>query len=387
MKRSTKKSPFIYGKTVNINAFTNRENDIKKLYENLTSGINTTIISPRRWGKSSLVEKVITLINKEEKKTKTLIIDLFSVSSKEEFLEAFAVQVIKSSSSKWNDWVSTTKDFFNRLIPKISIGVDPSMDFNISFDVDEIKANADEILNLPEEIAKKKNINLIVCLDEFQNLALFEEFESFEKKMRAAWQRHQHVTYCLYGSKRHMMSEIFNKPSNPFYRFGDLIMLQKINAEEWVKFIVEKFQETGKTINRENAEIIADLMKNHSWYVQQLSNYTWNRTQHEASHETILSALEELINTNTPLYQKDVESLSVTQLNLLKAIISGESQLTSNSVMQKYKIGTPRNVSKNKALLIKNDIINQNNDKYELLDPAFEIWFNRQFFGVDFMNT
>jgi len=377
-------SPFIYGTTVSAGAFTDREEDSKKLYHNLISGINTTIISPRRWGKSSLVEKVISLINQKEKKTKTLILDLFSVSSEEEFLERFAVQVIKSSSSKWNDWVNSTKDFFKRLIPKISIGVDPSVDFNISFDVEELKANSEEILNLPEEIAKKKNIKLIICLDEFQNLATFENYEHLEKKMRAAWQRHQHATYCLFGSKRHIMSEIFNEPSKPFYRFGDLMLLQKIHTKSWVKFIMKKFRDTNKKISPKNAEKIPTIMKNHSWYVQQFANYIWNKTKNEVTDEIILSALKELIYANMPLYQKDVENLSGTQLNLLKAIVAGESQLTSNAVMQKYRIGTPRNVLKNKDLLIKNDMIDQRQNTYQMLDPAFELWFKNQFFGFDF---
>ena len=94
-----KDSPFIYGTIVSIQSFTNREAESAKLQSNLLNGINTTIISPRRWGKSSLVEKVIIDINKKDKKTKTVIIDLFSVSSEEEFLEQFAREVIKASSA------------------------------------------------------------------------------------------------------------------------------------------------------------------------------------------------------------------------------------------------------------------------------------------------
>ncbi len=95
-----KDSPFVYGTIVSTNSFTNREVESAKLESNLLNGINTTIISPRRWGKSSLVEKVISDINKKDKRTKTIISDLFSVSGEEEFLELFAHQVIKASSSK-----------------------------------------------------------------------------------------------------------------------------------------------------------------------------------------------------------------------------------------------------------------------------------------------
>ncbi len=376
-----KDSPFIYGTTVSIQSFTNRETESLKLRSNLLNGINTTIISPRRWGKSSLVEKVISDINKKDKKTKTVIIDLFSVSSEEEFLENFAREIIKSSSTKWQEWMSSGKDFFKKLIPKLSLGIDPTADFSLSFDWQELKKNSDEILNLPEIIAKKKGIKYIICLDEFQNLSSFKDYLIFEKKLRACWQRHKSVTYCLYGSKRHMMADIFNNPSKPFYRFGDIMLLQKIEASKWVPFICNSFVSTNKIINEKTAQIIPFVMKNHSWYVQQLANYTWNLTQKRATITEINAALNELINANTPLYQKEIESISHTQLNLLKAVAKNETQFTSAAVMKQHQLGTPRNVSKNKTILINNDLIHEINNKFEFVDPAFELWFKKQFFN------
>ena len=147
--------PFIYGTTVSVHSFTNREEESLKLKNNLLGGVNTTIISPRRWGKSSLVEKVIYDIAKKNKQHKTLIIDLFSVSSEEEFLEMFAKEVIKASSSKWQEWMNSGKLFFKKLIPKLSIGIEPQSDFSLSFDWKELKKNRDS--------HKNRNQNLINC--------------------------------------------------------------------------------------------------------------------------------------------------------------------------------------------------------------------------------
>ncbi|MBW6491174.1 MAG: hypothetical protein K0B15_08285 [Lentimicrobium sp.] len=376
-----KDSPFNYGTTVSGHCFTDRRSETAKLRSNLLNGINTTIISPRRWGKSSLVERVITDINETEKNTRTAIIDLFSVGSEEEFLESFAREIIKASSSKWEDWMSSGRDFFNRLIPKLSIGSDPYTDFMLSFSWDELKKNSDEVLNLPETIARSKGIRFIVCLDEFQNLASFNDYPVFEKKLRAAWQRHKSVTYCLYGSKCHMMTNIFNNPAKPFYRFGDIMLLQKIETKEWVDFIRSGFVKTGKQIDEKTALEIPLLMKNHSWYVQQLSHYVWNLTEFKATYIEINSALKELINANTPLYQKETENISQTQLYLLKAVVKGETQFTSAAVMQKYALGTPRNVSKNKAILVNSDLIHDIDSAFEFVDPAFELWFKKQYFN------
>lgn len=380
-----KDSPFIYGSTVSAHAFTNREDEMKKLNSNLLNGINTTIISPRRWGKSSLVEKVTTDITKKQKNVKVVLIDLFSVSSEEEFLEAFAREVIKSSSSKWQEWLASGKEFFKQLTPKLSVGVDPQSDFSLGFDWKELSKNSDEVLNLPENIASKNNIKIIICLDEFQNLSTFHNAVNFEKKLRANWQRHKSVTYCLYGSKRHMMTEIFNNASKPFYRFGDIMMLPKIETARWQKFISEGFERTGKRIDSSTAAHIPRVVKNHSWYVQQLAHYTWNVTAKKAGIAELNAALTELIQANTPLYQREIEILSTTQLNLLKAICKGETRFTSASVMKDYAIGTPRNVSKNKTTLVNNDIIHETNGVYEFLDPAFELWFKKQYFNQTYL--
>jgi len=378
-----KYSPFIFGTTVLDDAFINRKDEIHRLTTNLAGGINTTLISPRRFGKSSLVEKVVRDLMKPDKNIRVVIIDLFTVSTSEKFLEKFAREVIKSSSSKWQDWIKNTRTFFRVLIPKIHIGVDPVYDFSISFDWEEIKKHDDEILELPETIAKQKKLKFIICLDEFQNISQYSGFEEFEKKLRSVWQRQKNVTYCIYGSRRHMMNDIFNNPSKPFYRFGDLINLDKINTNEWVSFITGSFMKTGKKISENQAEMIADLMQCHSWYVQQFAHYTWTLTEKTVTKTIMEKALNELINSNTPFYQKEIETLSSTQVNLLIAIASGEIMFTSAAVMREYKLGTPRNVSKNKSLLINKDLIQTSGRKMEFVDPAFELWFNKNYLNKD----
>jgi uncharacterized protein len=375
-----KDSPFIYGTTVSLQSFTNREKETEKLRSNLLGGINTMLISPRRWGKSSLVEKVIADIRKKEKNVKVVLIDLFSVSTEEEFLELFAREVLKASSGKWQEWLSTGKEFFKKLIPKFSMGFEET-DFSLSFDWKELKKHSQEILDLPEGIARKKGLRFIICLDEFQNLSNFSGFEELEKKMRASWQRQHSVTYCLYGSKRHMMADIFNNPSKPFYRFGDIVLLQKIERKKWQSFISKGFEASGKQISDELALKIPELMKDHSWYVQQLAHYTWNLSAKKAGPAELNNALKELIQANSPLYQKEVESISATQLNLLKAVVKGETRFTSTAVMNDYQLGTPRNVSKNKEILINYDLIHEVDDQFEFLDPAFELWFKKTFFN------
>lgn len=381
------KSPFQYGTPVSGKSFTNRREEIQKLRNNFLSGIHTIIISPRKWGKSSLVEKVTSDLVLNKKTIKVIKLDLFAIDSSPAFLEKFAAAVIRASSGKWDDWIKNIKTFFKQLIPKIQMSPDPTIELNLTFEWQDLKNNVEEVLNLPENIARNKKLSFIICIDEFQQLANYKEFDSFEKKLRSAWQHHKNVTYCLYGSKRHMMLNIFSDSSKPFYRFGDLLLLSRISSEHWVKFIVKGFSSTHKEITSEYALAICSAMKNQSWYVQQFANYTWTKTDSKVSRKILEEALTELIGANVPFFQREIEGMNRTQINFLKAMANGESQFTSSTVMNKYQLGTPRNVSKNKISLLHNDIIGEEESGVEFLDPAFELWFKQEYLNWSFLLT
>lgn len=367
-------SPFEFGSTVSDKTFTNRVKELTRLKSNLTSGVNTIIISPRRWGKSSLVEKVTNEIRLDHKTHRIVIIDLFSINTEEEFLEMYARSVIKASSGKLSEWLDLAKSTFKRLMPKLILNTDLG-DISLEFDRAEIIRHKDEILNLPESIASEKGFKFIICIDEFQNIVNYDADHSFEKAMRSYWQRHKNVTYCLYGSKRHMISDIFNDSSRAFYKFGDIILLDKIQRSEWVKFIVSKFKETNKEISELNAEQIAKYAQDHSWYVQQLSHYVWLLTSKEVQEEIVKEAFDQVKYSQQPLFEQTIENLSNTQVNLLKAVYQNEKQLTSTAVMQSFHLGTPNNVRKNIHTLIQADIIDKVGDSYIFMDPVFQNLF------------
>ncbi len=214
-------APFIFGKLAEGQNFINREKDLENLKLNFKSGINTILISPRRWGKSSLVNQAAEQLKTENPELHFCFIDLFNIRSEENFYEDFATKLIRVTSTKWEEWIKSGKKFFSNLIPRFNMGLDPVHDFKITFDWKELKKSQDEILELPQSISIAKKIRIVVCIDEFQNIAQFDQSLAFQKKLRSVWQKHQKVTYCLYGSKRHMLAEIFENKSMPFYKFGE----------------------------------------------------------------------------------------------------------------------------------------------------------------------
>lgn len=369
--------PFVFGVATSGDNFTDREKETQRLLLNFTHGVNTILISPRRWGKTSLVKKVAQLA--QTKTRKIVYLDIFSCRTESEFYRLFATSVLKQTSSKWDEWVENTKQFLAHINPKISIGTDPMNDFSISFEYSMQDNAGNDILQLPEKIAIEKGIQIVICIDEFQQISDFEDSKTFQKKLRTVWQLQQHVSYCLFGSKKHLMNELFEKKNLPFYKFGDAIYLTKIETKYWIEYICKRFENTGKRISPELAKEICRLVDNHSSYVQQLAWLLWIRTTDIATEEQLTHALEDLLDQNNILFQSETENLSAYQMNFLKAVIDGiHSKFSSKEIILKYNLGTSANIVRLKSALLQKELIETDGKEIILADPVFGVWFKKE---------
>ena len=372
-------NPFVFGKAAEGTFFTDRTEDARRLHANLTHGINTIIISPRRWGKTSLVKKVIADIDRPG--IKPVFIDIFQCKSEYEFYHAFASAIIKQSSSRLDEWVETAKTFLSNISPKFSFGSDPMNDFSLSFEWNPKDDTDTDILQLPEKIAKKKNIHVVICLDEFQQIADFDDALTFQKKLRSVWQHQQNVTYCMFGSKKHLMENIFNDKGRPFYKFGDMMFLKKISTEEWVPFICAKFQETGKVISKEQAAKICEATENLSSYVQHLAWVVWYKADKVVTNKDISTAIDDLLEQNKVFFQREVEQLSEHQLNFLRALANGVTTgFSRKDVIKKSRLESSANVQSVKKALLKKDLIDVDGQEVSFNDSLFKQWLKRQTF-------
>lgn len=370
--------PFIFGVATSGENFTDREKETERLLSNFRYGVNTVLISPRRWGKTSLVQKVCSLVESDE--LRIVYLDIFACRSDRDFYDAFASAVIKQTSSKWEEWVENAKQFLSRISPKISLGPDPTSEFSISLELNPKSEDVTEILQLPEKIAEKKGCRMVVCIDEFQQIGEFKDSKNFQKQLRSIWQLQKSVSYCLLGSKKHLMNELFEKKSLPFYKFGDAIYLDKISTSHWIEYICGRFEATGKKITRELAEKICLTVDNHSSYVQQLSWLLWIHTDKEATEEIFQEAVEDLLAQNTPLFEKQTEDLTTYQMNFLRAITEGiHTEFTTQENLRKYQLGTSANVSIIKRSLLKKELIETGRKQVYMADPVLELWLRREF--------
>lgn len=374
------KLPFTFGNSTDTENFTDREKESTRLALNFKSLINTTIISPRRWGKTSLVDSVAKTVMAENKNIKICFLDIFNVRSETEFYEHFAKEILRGTASRWEEMASNAKDFLSQLLPKITFSPDSLAEISFGIGWEGLQKNPDDILNLAENIAKSKKIQIVVCIDEFQAIADFTESLSFQRKLRAHWQHHHNVAYCLYGSKRHMLLHIFSDVSMPFYKFGDIMFLQKIDNAVWGQFIKKRFEESGKKITLETAEYMAAKVDNHSYYVQQLAQQSWLRSHKTCTKEIVESSLQSIKNQLSLLFVGQTEGLSTTQVNFLRAVLNEEKSFTSQEVLQNYHLGTSSNITRIKSTLSSKEIIDIRGKEIDILDPIFKLWLKEDYF-------
>lgn len=371
-------APFVFGVRVEGDAFTDRKEETERLKANFTYGVNTILISPRRMGKTSLVDKVCSLV--EDEHIRIAHIDAFGCRSEHDFVNAFATAVVRATSGKWDEWMENAKVFLSRFVPKISFGQDPMTDFSISLEYNPHNTTTEEVLQLPEVIAKAKGIRIVVCIDEFQQLGDFTDSLTFQKKLRGVWQRQSHVSYCLYGSKKHMMEQMFQNQSYPFYRFGDLFYLDKISEDDWAAYIRERFRVTGKRISDDLARVICSVTDRYSSYVQQLAWLVWLKAQNEATMADVQYAIDRLLDACEPLFIQQTEELSAYQMNFLHALANGvHTGFTQSSVLSGYRLGTAANVTRLRKALIEKDLITVSTPKHlEISDPILTLWLKRR---------
>lgn len=370
--------PFIYGMSVEGNHFTDRELETKRLKLNFENGVNSILISPRRMGKTSLVKNVISQI--DDTRIKVVYMDIYKCRTEYEFYEKYASTIIQSTADKVDNMIETAKEFIMSIVPKVIYSPEPSTEFALSLGINPLSNTPEEILNLPERIALKRGIDIVVCIDEFQQIGEMPDTLTVQKALRSVWQHHKHTCYCLFGCKQHMMKNLFQSRKMPFYQFGDMFFIKRIPTEKWVPFIVSRFAESGKTISTELAHIICDTVDNYSSYVQQLAWNVFAVSNEVITEQDIKDGYEATMAQSVSLFVEQTANLTSYQLNLIRAICQGYHQeFGSKEVTSRFELGTKSNLPKLKKALVEREIIEiSETGSCYIADPLFEHWFKTE---------
>lgn len=370
--------PFVYGTAVFGDNFADRVKETRRLKMNFEAGVNTILISPRRTGKTSLVYRAMEQVSNPD--IKFVNMDIYDCRDEYEFYEKFASSVLMSLASKMDQVMDIAKTFLSRLAPKITFSSDPMSEISLSLGIGPSTPNPEEVLNLPEIIAQKRGIHIVVCIDEFQQVGEFDNTLHVQKKARGIWQLQKRVSYCLFGSKKHMMENIFTKKSMPFYQFGDMVLLLPIPNEEWIPYITSRFSFRGMKISPSLAGVICDRVERYSSYVQQLAWNVMIEAEGEVRKEDVENGYEMLILQNAPYFMQQIAGLTSYQMNYIKALASGiHSGFSSHAVMAEYRMGSKSNISKIEKVLLSKELITKEKGRTDFADPVFPVWFRKEY--------
>jgi AAA+ ATPase superfamily predicted ATPase len=205
---------FVYGMSVGGENFTDRVKETARLKLNFENGMNTILISPRRMGKTSLVKKAMSEVSNPS--IKLVYMDIYDCRSEYDFYNRFASVLLKETASRTSQVVDNIRQFLVRVSPKISFSPEPLSEISFSLGITPKEYQPEEILNLPEVIAKEKGFHIVVCIDEFQQIGELPDSLTVQKRMRGIWQHQENVSYCLFGSKKHLMTNLFQSKRMPF---------------------------------------------------------------------------------------------------------------------------------------------------------------------------
>lgn len=368
---------FVYGMSVGGDNFTDRIEETKRIKLDFENGINVILISPRRMGKTSLIKKVISEMDSPE--IKVVYMDIYDCRSEYDFYNRFAETMMKSTGNQLEQVMENIKRFLVRVSPKLSFSPEPNSEFSVSLGITPKDYSPEEILDLPERIAKEQGIKIVVCIDEFQQIGEFADSLTVQKRLRGVWQHHQHVSYCFFGSKKHLMENIFQSRRMPFYQFGEMLHLKCIPTEYWVPFICSRFEKYGKEISEEYAARICHTVKNYSSYVQQLAWNVMAETEIEVNEESFTEGFNALLEQNSSLFIQQTEGLTTYQLNFIRLLCNGiHSGFNTQSVVEQYSLGSKSNVDRIKKCLIDRELITIEKEGVFLADCVFELWFKRE---------
>lgn len=368
---------FVYGMSVGGDNFTDRIEETKRIKLDFENGINVILISPRRMGKTSLIKKVISEMDSPE--IKVVYMDIYDCRSEYDFYNRFAETMMKSTGNQLEQVMENIKRFLVRVSPKLSFSPEPNSEFSVSLGITPKEYFPEEILELPERIAKEQGVRIVVCIDEFQQIGEFADSLTVQKRLRGVWQHHQHVSYCFFGSKKHLMENIFQSRHMPFYQFGEMLHLKCIPTEYWVPFICSRFEKYGKKISEEYAARICHTVKNYSSYVQQLAWNVMAETEIEVNEESFTEGFNALLEQNSSLFIQQTEGLTTYQLNFIRLLCNGiHSGFNTQSVVEQYSLGSKSNVDRIKKCLIDRELITIEKEGVFLADCVFELWFKRE---------
>lgn len=377
-------NPFHYGSVATGKDFIGRENELKRLKSLMLSAGKVLLISPRRYGKTSLAIKLKDTVSKD-KDTVVIYIDTIACTSIREFINKYSEAISKSLENTADKIIGILKAVIPSLRPQIQVGHDGEFSVQLitqatSEDEDRI---FEKVIDLPERLAIKKRKKIIVIFDEFQAIYDLDPDKKHQKllwKIRSIIQNHKNTGYIFAGSQKHMLENMAIPRSSPFFRMLEIVRLGKIPEAIYGKYIKDIFNKAGINLGSEIIETILKLAENIPYYVLNLCHEIYERLEdnRKAINQNYLKqCVMSLTEKNSPYYENEWAKFSIVQKNVLKAIAAGyKNNLFSVEVRKRFDLNSIGGIQKALAALMASQYITREDNMYLFDDIWFKEWIN-----------
>jgi len=378
-------NPFVYGEVVPAAAFVDRIDELERLVADLAAGQKVFLISPRRYGKSSLIRRALAAMSR---RAITVDVTVSSFSSYVAFLEGYA-RALVAAETKWGRARAWLREAIRSA--RVEVGADPDGRGNATLRVSfpnartdrDISQLAQEVFALPARLAATRGRRVVVALDEFQAIAGFNG-GSVEHTLRAAVQHQREVGYVFAGSEPSLMERMLG-PKRPFYKAGPVMRLEKIPAAEFAAFLDARFSRSGIKPEDGLGAAIVDLAGNLPYDVQRLAHETWDdvraRGRRRATLDDLHGALKRLLAEQQTMFEAVWQRLTLAQRAVLRAVVFEEGRgVLSADVRERYRLGGPSTVQAALTALAREDVIAREGDRYRVVDSLLREWVARQTF-------
>lgn len=367
-------NPFTIGIARNED-FCNRQEELVDLINYAKNGQNVVLYSPRRYGKSSLVNQVLRELEKE--RILTVYVDLFPVSSEHDFVSMLATGVLKGigRGTDPRTFGDKVRNLFSRLVPVFEVTPE-GMGIFVKFDRSaKLELLLDDLMEGMYNYVKKKKLRACIALDEFQEVTELTEAKKIEGILRSHIQSQKEIAYFYIGSRRRTLKDIFTDKGRPLYKSAFLYTLREIPKEDFIQHIRRKFEESRKKCPPDVAGKIYDMVRGYPYYVQKLALLTWDITDKSCNVDLVATAYKLLIKMETPDFEGIWSGLTLIQKAVLKAIAR---EPTTSPFAKEYleRFGlTIGGAQKAIQALLEKDLIEKDaENRYRLTDPIMGAW-------------
>ena len=377
-------NPFIYGEIVSAGAFFDREAELDRLVTDLGGGQKVFLISPRRYGKSSLIHQALQAIARRG--ALTLDVTVSSYSSYLAFLEGYA-RALASVESRWDHARKWLLEVVTSTRPEIRYepGDTGLGQFSVAFPA--VSTNRDvnrlavEIFAMPGRLAAERKRHIVVALDEFQAIDSFDG-RSVEHALRAAAQQQRQVGYVFAGSEPSLMERMIG-PRRPFYKAGPVMRLEKIPPDTFAVFIEERFAKTGLRPEPGLGAAIVELSSNLPYDVQRLAHETWDDVRAGGTKRVTLddlhATLARLLAEQNTMFEALWQRLTLPQRAALRAaVLQDGRELLSADTRARHRLGGASSVQASLSALVKQDLLIKEEQRYVVVDSLLREWVARK---------